>query len=239
MTARRSPIPAPSARYRRWTAEELRQLWKHRRKGIAWNAVALGRSVAAVLAKTRALTPPEGLDEQSLLDVAHETGYGPRRLKAAAEWLGLRLARPGCGVGKATVFRITGEQKTKLLDFLAAQPDGTPLLRPSSKLTPAAAWGTGTKPPSCIDCGTTDRPHRCAGRCGRCHDKRKGVWGVDGKPAACVGCARSSARHLTADRCATCWRTLRHGEPPRRRRRGPVPGSPQVRRLPVAKRRAA
>lgn len=99
---------------------------------------------------------------------------------------------------------MTLAQKEKIIAFLRDKPDGVRLLAPTGKVTPTRAWGIGKKPPACLGCGTTERPHRAGGRCMSCYQKQWKRWGVDGRPPACLGCGTTTRAHHAAGRCHTC-----------------------------------
>lgn len=143
-------------------------------------------------------------DEETLLGIARESGYAVSRLKTAAKWLKLTLYKPSGAGEQPHVHRVTQAQKEQLLAFLREKPDGVRLLAPSGKMTPAGVWGIGVKPPCCLDCKTTDRPHRAGGRCMRCYQKRWKLWGLDGRPSACLSCKGTKRAHHAAGLCHTC-----------------------------------
>jgi hypothetical protein len=155
---------------RRWTEAEdkrLRFVWGE--NDILKLAREFGRSADSVAKRAQAL----GLVVRPLLSLrgaAQATGYDPETLKRAARALGITLHRrhrlhaprsrmkhprnPNKGV--------TEEQLDAIVAWLKEQP--TWRVTPS----PIGEWGTGRKPPSCLECETTERPHVARGRCGAC-----------------------------------------------------------------------
>jgi len=190
---------------RRWSTDEKKTLARLWPKGLKRCVNALGRSVPAVRAQAFKLGLTDWV-EDTLLAVSKETGYACSRLKTAAKWLKIKLHKPS-GSGKAPhVHRITQEQKDQILAFLREKPDGVRLLAPTGQMTPAGVWGVGMKPPCCVDCETTTRPHRANGRCMPCYQKRWKQWGVDGRPEACLSCHGTKRAHHAAGFCHTCRR---------------------------------
>lgn len=197
---------------RRWTLAEkhtLTALWP---RGIPVCVETIGRSSTAV----RIMAAQLGLLDQisdTLTIIADDTGYSVKRIKTAARWLNLKLLQP-IGEGRAHLYRVTPDQREKIVAFLAAQPDGRNLLSPKAKLTPAAMWGINGKPKRCLGCARTDRPHRAGGRCMPCYQTRQKLWGVDGRGDGCADCGSAARKHYSGGRCKAC-----HGQ-----KRNPRPG---------------
>ena len=147
-------------------------------------ATRLTRSENAVTMRARFLGLSGGTHGiRTLGTAARESGYDRGRLMAAVEALKLRL-KPIPRTDPRQ--RKRGAQKgldetewEQVFVFLGAIPDGRPVIRPGSKLTPRDAWGTGGKPASCLYCSRTARPHYARGRCDRCYwSERKRVYAI-------------------------------------------------------------
>lgn len=104
-------------------------------------------------------------------------GYTRGRILHACEHLGIVLQTGFIGSKNTRAkskqrWRYIDSRLDELLAFLAKTPDGKKLFSPSNaQRTPPERWGTGTKPPCCRACSTTDRPHRSNGWCVACAPK--------------------------------------------------------------------
>jgi hypothetical protein len=168
---------------RRWTAEEsrvLQALWGTR--SVTALARRLGRTPRGVSCRAVELGLRSAREELWSWDrLARETGYGRRRLQAAALHAGVKVrkhALSGSSVDsrrqgtRATTATLSGSQVEAIVAFLATIPDGQRLFRPGRGTTPPASWGTGGKPAACTTCHRTDSPHHAQGECRRCYGRR-------------------------------------------------------------------
>jgi len=160
-----------------WTQEELSYLvreWGH--LSLKELCKRIPRPIRAIQAKACELGLGPG--NRGLITVFHierEYGYDRERIHKAMEHLGIKLTK---GLTRSTSSRKHGQRGyipdsrvEDLLSFLASYPDGKRLYHLTGKRTPAGVWGVGIKPPACLGCNRTDRPHAYKGMCARCHTK--------------------------------------------------------------------
>lgn len=179
-------MSAPIAKTQKpWTPEEehkLERLWGE--KNIDALAAELGHTACAVWLRAQKLKlGPARRGLTSLKAFIASSGYAKSRILIAAQHLGIvfavgprvtprpmKLHRHGRKTfGRWTV--VSEEQQERLLAYLASVPDGVRLLPTNGSKTAASSWGTGKKPPACLGCDRTDRPHRGRGRCKPCLSK--------------------------------------------------------------------
>jgi hypothetical protein len=160
----------------RWTTPEDDTLahhwWQQSPSWIAREVTrrfAYRRTTRAVVERARKLKlPPPGQTTKTLSQLAETTGYSRSRLRTAMERLGIRPRRVG---RKRGWYGVTRAQEQRIVAYLSDIPDGRRLRR-----AVVGQWGGignrgHKKPAACIDCGTTERPHFCRGRCRHC-DRR-------------------------------------------------------------------
>lgn len=157
----------------RWTPDDDRAL------AIAWPsggpraaAEALGRSVASCALRARALgLPPPAPGCLSLRAFANASGYTYERCARAAVTLGIRLLEAPLASGGRTPGAsrrvVSPADQERLVAYLTG-PQPKRRGCPPGPQTPRWQWGTGKKPPACVRCGRTDRPHRARGHCQTC-----------------------------------------------------------------------
>lgn len=110
----------------------------------------------------------------SLRALAKHSGFSIEKVNSAIKKLGMVVRRSHAGVealkGKKRSRRraLTDDQVDTLINYMLEHPQiyGD---EPGAKRTTNGAWGVGTKPPSCVKCGGTDRPHEARGLCTRCY----------------------------------------------------------------------
>jgi hypothetical protein len=200
----------------RWTAADnqtLAQLWG--RKSIDAIAKELGRSVCAIQARAiRLRLGPASRGLMTMKEFMEQTGYCRRRVLNAAVRLNIRfrrLFRTSARKRKKNTPRriiISTEQQVRLLEFLAKVPDGEKLFSGKGTMSPAAEWGTGRKPPACLGCQSTNKPHCARGRCASCYMtfwRNERSWGTGDRPDSCQGCGTDSAAYHAAGLCSSCY----------------------------------
>lgn len=170
-----------------WTEAEIRVLrWEWGTLDTAALAKRLGRPEGGVREKARTLglgALSQGV--HSLAEVARITGYDRDRILTAARRAGLHLKRVPRGRAspkrgrKGRHYAIDHDTLERILAELAKHPDGGRLWR-----THTTEWGGryrngSAKPPACLGCGGTDRPHHSGGRCRPCYDRFMGYTAED------------------------------------------------------------
>lgn len=165
---------------RRWTEAEVAQLQERwGRYNLDTIAKRLKRSENSVVEKARRLgLPSRRPDAMTMNAFMAKTGYSLSRIYTAVAELGLCLhpiARTDPRqtlrnrYRKALPLAITEEQQEAIIDFLRKVPDATRLYKKTGKRTARGVWGIGVKPPSCLGCGRSDKPHYARGRCQTCY----------------------------------------------------------------------
>lgn len=173
---------------RHWTPAEKKML------ALLWGTMSvvplskkLGRSVDSIVNRARQMglgSPSRGT--KPLNQLCRESGYHPKQIRYALKNLGMALqykfdTRHPKEPRVYRQYAITFDQEEAILAYLAKHPDGSPVYcNAPGYRTKEGQWGVGKKPPACLDCKRTDRPHRGHGLCGTCHTRarRKGQIGV-------------------------------------------------------------
>ncbi len=165
-----------------WTTDEdlsLEFQWGEKRlERIARN---LSRTPSAVLNRARQM----GLGShrqgtKTLKGMAERSGYAVSTLKLAAERAGVILRRnvqPDPRWARPTSnswYAISYDQEEAILAAIREVFDGDRArYHPSRK----GEWGGRArgldKPPACLECGTSERPHYSKGLCARCYDRAR------------------------------------------------------------------
>ena len=172
---------------RKWTQREVNRLimmWgNHSTTKIG---DTLGRTQQAVYDKAKHVglggNPNKG--RMSVYRLQKEYGYTYNRVIHACEHLGVRLVRGHIGsrfsrpMSRRPRRYIPESRLEEVLEYLKTVPDGKHLFSTKNpKRTHPLAWGTGTKPPACVDCGRSDVPYRESGRCKKCSSRwRVALW---------------------------------------------------------------
>lgn len=168
----------------------------------------LQRKVVAIELKARALglgSPNQ--DCYTVRGIAKETGYSEFRIRSAAKFLGIEIARafPNAGRGKPRYkskwkrTRLSAEDREDILAFLKKHPDGQYII----KTPDASVWGVVGRPPACLTCKSTERPHYSKGFCRKCYNC---AWGTGDRPAACLRCKTTEGRYHGKGLCGRCHR---------------------------------
>lgn len=172
-----SVVPSPNRRNRRWLETEDHQLqffWGAKR--VEWIAKRLGRTPWGVVHRASALKlGPFEREAISMKRFVELSGYSPSQVKKAARRAGLTLHRatPGSPARSRPkrLFAITEEQQEILLkELLSATSTHLYEDRPGDLRTTKGKWGVGKKPPACVRCGTSSRPHCSKGMCASCYN---------------------------------------------------------------------
>lgn len=159
-----------------WTPSEIDALAYH------WGTSSLdalarrfGRTPRAIKeqAKSQGLGPPSR-GRMSLLEASKRSGYDRGTIQLVAQRLGIRLPRSPATLkhsGKRPRqhnrhHAIDEETLQLITDELARYPDAG-----RYQSSPQGEWGTGSKPPECVECGSADRPHYAKGVCRRCYSR--------------------------------------------------------------------
>lgn len=110
----------------------------------------------------------------SISAVSRYSGFDEVKIWHAIEKLGMNIAYairtdPRRGKTHKTKKRaVTDDQVDEIIKYMMDHPyiysD-----KPGKKRTTAGVWGIGLKPPQCVKCGKTDRPHAAKGFCTRCY----------------------------------------------------------------------
>lgn len=137
----------------------------------------LKRPIRGIQAKASLLNlGPANRGLWTVFTIEREYGYDRERITKAMAYLGIRLTK---GLTRSTSNRKGGQRGylpesrlDDLLQFLASHPDGERLFNPTGKRTKAGVWGIGIKPPACLGCGTSARPHVGKGYCASCRQKQ-------------------------------------------------------------------
>ena len=159
----------------RWTKGEdarLAALWPERTiDGIARTMRRTMRAVSVRALKLR--LGCSDAEQESMREFETRTGYGRSRIFNACARLGIVLERSRRmdprQRGRTTVWSITDEQSTRILEFLAVIPDGRKVYSNQGLRTESGVWGVGIKPRACSRCGTVARPHCAKGMCSSCY----------------------------------------------------------------------
>jgi ribA/ribD-fused uncharacterized protein len=168
----------PSERaFKAWTEVEVDKLsfwWGV--FSIQTIAKRLGRTPAGVSEKARKTKLGAfAQDTISMREFVRLSGYEDSRILASAEALGIKLHRIGVGNPKRPkakrAYGITEEQQEKLLAHFVEHPNTFYPNKPGSGKTTQGVWGIGRKPPACLDCGRSDKPHYSKGLCDGCYQK--------------------------------------------------------------------
>lgn len=175
---RQIPDPPPArydtrpARARHaWTPDEdriLRQHWGQTLPGLARRLERSPRAIRDRAAKLGLGPPLEGCGV-SVLRLAALSGFSVTKIRNAAAELGIELRRAPAGRirdrgrVRARTFAVAPRQADRILAYMLE----TPVIGRSR------AWATGSRPPACVDCGETSRPHKARGRCSRCYLRRR------------------------------------------------------------------
>jgi hypothetical protein len=110
----------------------------------------------------------------SIRKAAKYSGFSEEKIKHAIEKLGMNVSwalrtDPRRGTKRKIHQRaLTDEQLDQIVEFMLANPyiftD-----KPGMTRSTAGAWGVGKKPPQCLKCGRSDRPHEAKGFCTTCY----------------------------------------------------------------------
>lgn len=106
-------------------------------------------------------------------DVAKYSGFSDEKVRHAIEKMDLRPRRafngsPKSKRARSTTVALTDEQADALTEYMIANPyiwTDAPGMERSTK----GVWGVGKKPPACVKCGRSDRPHMARGECRACY----------------------------------------------------------------------
>ncbi|HHH30979.1 MAG TPA: hypothetical protein ENK57_21905 [Polyangiaceae bacterium] len=150
-----------------WTLEDQRVLIEHwPKKSIRELAAILGRTEEAVRRRVRTIESSHlnvrayarkvGFSRVAVMNAIRELGFVVRPRRVTYERRGRRQARKWGA--------LTPYQQEKLTAYLLADRP----LRP-----PPTEWGKAGRPPACVDCETTTRPHYAHDRCRRCYENRR------------------------------------------------------------------
>jgi hypothetical protein len=140
-------------------------------------AETLGRTPAALTRRARELGLNKFRGLRSMRQLVRTSGYNIPSIMTAAEVLGItfqRRRRTEIEQGARTrTFAITEEQEEAILRYLGSRPDGQRLFKTRDRQrTQRGVWGIGIKPPACLGCNRTDRPHCAKGECKVCYNRR-------------------------------------------------------------------
>lgn len=139
-------------------------------------AKRLERTPAGVILRARVLdlgVPGRGLI--GLKALAKRLGYDAKAVIRAAKRAGVplsyrRLPTTNIRSGKPRGVNYGFEDDD--VDAIVAELRSSP--NPNIITTTRhGEWGTGTKPPACLDCGRSDRKHSARGLCGACYKARE------------------------------------------------------------------
>jgi hypothetical protein len=133
------------------------------------------RTASAVTQRARRLKLPMDRNTISLWEFIRRSGLARTTIINTAERLGFQLSRAprtDPRQNKLTnMFLVTYEQRVAILQFFLTQPKGARVFGHTKKKTHKGMWGVGIKPPSCYECGTSERPHFARGFCKRCYHR--------------------------------------------------------------------
>lgn len=164
---------------RAWSAEDERRLafdWGVFR--IETIAHRLGRTRDAVIQRAAKLQlGPASRGTTTLKAISDSTGYDRKQVRSAARALGIHIGRRVTkNIAKVEKKRFTSideDQAERIIAFLKARPDGTPI-----RFETKGAWGEKgrggvLKPTHCVVCGKNDRPHWAKGKCHACYERAR------------------------------------------------------------------
>jgi hypothetical protein len=165
--------------HRLWTRGETNRLIIHwGTKDLVALAQMLGRTPQAITERAKKLhLGTQNRGTKTMQQIRRESGYELSRLWAAVDILGLvihRGLRMDPRQTKATHrFAVSEEQEAAILQFLGTQLDGRRLFSYRGTRTQNGVWGVGLKPPACLSCGTSARPHCARGCCANCYARQR------------------------------------------------------------------
>lgn len=173
-----SASPRNRARhYKHWTEREEHLLSFHwGSKSVFWIARLLDREPSAVYeyAQSKGLGAADR-GKLSVYAIARRLGFSSDQVVKMATKLGLTLHRGSGGPPTRTRnfkrYAVTEDQQDLIeAEFIRMINTGEAVRVPSSaaKRSKMGEWGTGSKPPACVGCGTTASPHKDHGRCSKC-----------------------------------------------------------------------
>ena len=160
---KRSKAPKP------WTKKQAALLFHGISiSGLAWFQKHCKRSAAAIYAKVRRDYGPGGLTRgaHTLWGLARETGYSRGQLRRAQSALGQKWKR----LGPRGSHLISEDQVEELTAWLAHD-----------------YWCARLRLYACAWCGTSTRPARGRGLCGRCYERHRYLCRLHGLPASGIG----------------------------------------------------
>lgn len=181
----------PDRHHLPWSEEDEKRLsWDWGTIPLTKLAVQFKRTPMAVWRKADAM----GLGRanrggMSLTEFARYSGFSPEKIKKSARALGINLHRglasePGAKRDRVRDFVINDDQHEPLIEFMMKFPFVFANEGPDARMTRAGVWGIGKKPPQCLRCGRSDKPHYCKGYCKSCYNKVKtrGKYKPSGNP---------------------------------------------------------
>lgn len=137
-------------------------------------ARATGRAPGAVTARAYVLeldTPNRSVGALTLRGLSNASGFSCRKIRNAAEVLGINLKR---GKKANTAARTIYKRQSSKNYAIAEDQCGAIIAYLEAPVTEAPAlpmWGTASRPPACVDCGTVVRAHIAHGQCGACYQR--------------------------------------------------------------------
>lgn len=161
-----------------WSPEDEKQLsWDWGTYPLSKLAEQFGRTPMAVWRKADAMgLGRANRGHMTVSAFARYTGFTPEKIRKSARALRLNLRRglasePGAKRDRTRDIVIDDEQQEKLIEFMMAHPFVFANEGPDAKLTRQGVWGIGKKPPACLRCQKTTKPHFAKGYCRACYNK--------------------------------------------------------------------
>ena len=195
--------PTPDRHRKDWTSTEddlVTILWGE--MPLAKIATRLHRTPWAVSCRARTLSlGSPARSTWSVRAIAKYSGFSAEKIEHAIEKLGMstprsRTGNPRSGKSRWSRAAFADEQVDKLISYMMETPyiwTDAPGMSRSTK----GAWGVGKKPPQCVKCGRSDRPHVARGECRACY---VGKWRRSAPPSPNkTGRAAFTNPVLTAD----------------------------------------
>lgn len=166
-------VPKFRGPHRIWSDEEMQYLQFHwGSEDLGDIAKALSRTPEAVVMKARELelgSAQQGV--VSLRGFSRKSGYSLSKIWAAVEALGLKIRRARRSEAwqkrRITWFAISDEQQEQLLEYMLEHE----VIHKVPPRTPGA-WGEGKKPPACLRCERSSKPHYAKGYCASCYQAK-------------------------------------------------------------------
>ncbi len=183
---------------RRWTRADDKELFLlFGVVDIVRVAEKLGRTPYAVEHRAKQLGYARRRDTVTVREAAESTGYDESTIHLAAKELGIRIKHKArVSYSKKQSHRcptrdkaLTEDQLDRIVAWLSERPGWRVYSSGGSRST-QGEWGTGAKPPACVVCGTTQRPHIAKGMCSPCsrryyyHKKKEALDAIRGDEGA-------------------------------------------------------